>query len=141
MPERVSHEDLMRFIDGELSPDEHARVESEVTASTELARELAIFKSLKSGFQDLSFQADTYHHSVWDAVNTNLTRPVGWILMIVGVAAWLAYGVYVFTRSPVDPWEKLAVGAVVIGMILLLASVIWERYRVWLTDPYRDVYR
>jgi hypothetical protein len=26
-------------------------------------------------------------------------------------------------------------------MILLLASVIWERYRDWLTDPYRDVYR
>jgi anti-sigma factor RsiW len=131
----------MRFIDGELPPDERARVEAEVTASTELARELAIFKSLKSGFQDLSFQAGGYHHSVWDSVNRNLTRPVGWILVVVGAAAWVAYGVWVFTQSPVDPWEKLAVGAVVIGMILLLASVIWERYRDWLTDPYRDVYR
>jgi hypothetical protein len=141
VPQRVSHEDLMRFIDGELPPDEHARLEAEVAASTELARELAIFKSIKSGFRDLSFQADTYHHSVWDSVNSNLTRPVGWIFVIVGAVAWMAYGVWVFTRSPVDPWEKLAVGAVVIGTILLLASVIWERYRDWLTDPYRDVYR
>jgi hypothetical protein len=38
-------------------------------------------------------------------------------------------------------WEKLATGAVVIGILALLTSVIWERYREWLTDPYRDVHR
>ena len=141
MENRISHEDLMRFLDGELPPEEHTRVETEITASTELSRELAIFKSIKGGFQDLSFHPGSYHHSVWDAVNNNLTRPIGWILVVAGSVVWVAYGVWVFTRSPVDPWEKLAVGAVLIGMILLLASVIWERYRDWLTDPYRDVYR
>ena len=141
MENRVSHEDLMRFLDGEMPPEEHARVETEIAASTELSRELAIFKSIKGGFQDLSFHPGSYHHSVWDAVNSTLTRPIGWILVVAGSVVWVAYGVWVFTRSPVDPWEKLAVGAVLIGMILLLASVIWERYRDWLTDPYRDVYR
>ena len=34
-----------------------------------------------------------------------------------------------------------ATGAVAIGMLALLASVIWERYREWLTDPYRDIQR
>jgi hypothetical protein len=141
VPERITHEDLMRFLDGELSPDEHDRVASELAASTELSRELAIYRSIKGGFRDLSFQAGSAQHSVWDAVNSNLTRPVGWILVVVGTVAWLAYGIFVFTGSPVDPWEKLAVGAVIIGMVLLLASVIWDRYREWLTDPYRDVYR
>ena len=141
VPDRISHEDLMRFMDGEMAPDEHERVEAAIAGSTELSRELAIFRSLKSGFQDLSFHPGGYHHSVWDTVNRNLTRPIGWILVVVGAAAWVGYSVYVFTRSPVDLWEKLAVGAVVIGMVLLLASVIWERYREWLTDPYRDVYR
>jgi anti-sigma factor RsiW len=141
VPERVSHDDLMRFIDGELSPDDHAQVEAAIAASSELSRELAIFKALKSGFQDLTFQADTLHHSVWDGVNQHLARPIGWILLVVGAAAWTGYGAFVFTTSPFDPWEKLAVGAMVIGVILLLASVIWERYREWLTDPYRDVYR
>ena len=32
-------------------------------------------------------------------------------------------------------------GAIVIGIILLLASVILEQYRQWLIDPYRDVQR
>jgi hypothetical protein len=41
----------------------------------------------------------------------------------------------------VSPWEKLATGAIAIGILLLLASVIWDRLREWETDPYRDVYR
>lgn len=141
MAQRITHDDLMRFIDGELPPDEHARVEAEIAASTELSREAAIFRGMKSGFQDLSFQRIRMHHSIWDQVNEQLTRPIGWVLLIAGTAVWTAYGAYVFATSSVNPWEKLAAGAIVIGVILLLASVIWERYREWLTDPYRDVQR
>jgi hypothetical protein len=53
----------------------------------------------------------------------------------------MTYGVYVFTTSTIDPWEKLATGAVAIGILMLFASVIWERYREWETDPYKDVHR
>lgn len=137
----LSHEDLMRFLDGEMPPEEHARVEARIAASTELSRELQLFRSMKSGFQDLSFHPGTYHASVWDQVNQRLTRPIGWLLLIVGAAIWTGYGAYVFTTTPGDPWEKLATGAIVIGIIMLLASVIWERYREWLHDPYRDIYR
>jgi len=137
----LSREDLMRFLDGELPPEEHARAEAHIAGSTELSREVQLFRAVKSGFQDLSFRADTHHVSVWEQVNRRLTRPIGWVLVIVGAAIWTGYGAYVFTTSPGDPWEKLATGAVVIGMLILLASVIWERYREWLTDPYRDVYR
>ena len=141
MQDPVSHDDLMRFIDGELSPDEHARVEAAITDSTELSRELGIFRAMKSGFQDLTFHPGTYRHSVWDQVNQQLTRPIGWLHLVSGVGVWMVYGAYVFAVSPADPWEKLATGAIVIGILLLLTSVIWERYREWLGDPYRDVYR
>ena len=137
----LSHEDLMRFLDGEMPPEERARVEARIAASTELSRELQIFTAMKSGFRDLSFHPGTHHHSVWDQVNERLTRPIGWVLVIVGAAIWTGYGTYVFATSPGDPWEKLATGAVAIGILMLLASVIWERYREWLTDPYKDVYR
>jgi len=139
--ERVTHEDLMRFLDGELPPEEHARVQAAIAASTELAREVAIYRAVKGRFRDISFHPGTYHSSVWDEVNQHLTRPIGWILVVAGAVVWTAYGVYVFVVSPVEMWEKLATGAVVIGVLTLLASVIWERYREWLTDPYRDVHR
>lgn len=141
MPAPISHDDLMRFLDGEMTPSEHARVEAAIAASSELAREVAIFRAMRSGFRDLSFHPGTYHQSVWDTVNRRLTRPVGWVLLVAGAAAWCAYGAYVFAVSPIDPWQKLSTAAVVIGTIVLLASVIWERYREWLTDPYRDIQR
>lgn len=141
MADQLTHDDMMRFLDGELPPAEHARVEAAIAASTELSREAAIYRAVKGGFRDLSFHPGTYHRSVWDRVDQQLTRPIGWLLLIVGSAVWTGYGAYVFALSPIDPWEKMAAGAVVIGIVMLLASVIWERYREWLTDPYRDIYR
>ncbi len=141
MPQRISHEDLMRFIDGELTPDEHARIEEALAKDTELSREAAIFRAMKGDFQELSFHPGTLRRSVWDNVNETLTRPIGWLLLVVGAAVWTGYGAYVFAASSADPFEKLATSAVVIGILILLASVIWERYREWMTDPYRDVHR
>lgn len=141
MTDHITHEDLMRFLDGELSPEEHQRVEAAVAASTELSREVVLYRSLKTGFSELSFHPGTFHRSVWDRVNERLTRPIGWLLLIGGAVAWLSYGLYVYVTSPADPWQKLATGAVAIGILILLASVVWERYREWLTDPYRDIQR
>ncbi len=141
MGPRITSEDLMRYIDGELAPEERARVDAELETSTELQREVAIFRALKEGFQELSFHPAELRRSVWDGVNARVTRPVGWIFVVVGAVVWLTYGAYVFATSPGDPWEKLAMGAVAIGILLLLASVIWERYREWEKDPYKDVYR
>ncbi len=141
MADRVSKEDLMRYMDGEMPPEQRVRLDAELQRSTELRRELAIFRAMRTDFQGLSFDPATYHGSVWDQVNASVTRPVGWILVVVGIIVWTAYGAYVFTTSPANAWEKLATGAIVIGILTLLASVIWERYQEWGGDPYKDVYR
>ncbi len=141
MNQPINRDELMLFLDGELSPEEHARVEAALQASTELQRELAIFRGLKNDFQGLSFHPGDRTRSVWDQVDARLTRPIGWLMIIVGTGAWALYGTYLFATGPADPWEKLATGAVAIGILMLLASVIFERYREWLTDPYRDVQR
>jgi len=141
MARHVSSEDLMRYLDGEMAPEERAAVDAQLALSTELQRELAIFRSMKSDFRELTFQPASHRDSVWDRVNRRLTRPIGWILMATGAAVWTSYGAYVFATSPSDPWEKLATGAIAIGILMLLASVIWERYREFQTDPYRDVQR
>lgn len=141
MTDEITRDQLMRFLDGELPREEHARVESALARDTELARELAVYRSMKTHLGGLTFDVGNRRRSVWDGVNRRLTRPIGWVLLVGGLAAWSLYGAYVFATGPSDPWEKLATGAVVIGTLLLLASVIWERYREYLSDPYRDVYR
>ena len=131
----------MRYLDGEMPPEERAEVDTELAASTELRRELAIFRALKADFQELSFHSAQYRESVWDRVNNQVTRPIGWILVAIGATTWTSYGAYLFATSPTDPWEKLATGAIAIGILMLLTSVIWDRYRELQNDPYRDVQR
>lgn len=141
MTETVSTQDLMRYLDGELSPEERARVERALEASTELRRELAVFRTLKAELHDLRVPGAAPEDSVWDQVSARVARPVGWIFLLVGLVLWMSYGIYVFAVSAVSPWEKLGMAGVAIGILLLFAAVIWERYRTWLDDPYRNVHR
>ena len=67
--------------------------------------------------------------------------PMGWILTVSGVAVWAGYGAWTFFRSPSAIAFKLGAGAMVIGVLVLLAHVIWDRYKEYGTDPYRDVHR
>ncbi|MGD2070759.1 MAG: zf-HC2 domain-containing protein [Gemmatimonadota bacterium] len=137
----ISREDLMRYLDGELPSTERQAVEEALAGSTELQREIAIFRAMKEDFRELSFQPHHRLDGIWDEVSRRLARPVGWILFTAGAALWAGYGAYVFYTSPGQLLEKLSTGAVVIGILLLLASVIWEQYRDWLSDPYKDVHR
>ena len=136
----VSHEDLMRFLDGEVTPEERVAIEGRLEASSELRREFAIFRSIKEDFRDLSF-APQDGDSVWDRIRSRITSPVGWVLTTTGFLGWAAYAAWSFVKSPSAIVVKLTTGAVVIGMLVLLAQVIWDRYREYGSDPYRNVHR
>lgn len=128
----------MRYLDGEASPEERTRIDEALDSSTELQRDIALFGKMKEDLQTLSFESSG-QRSVWHAVHRRLTRPLGWALLIAGFAAWTGYGSYLYMVSAIDPFEKLASTGIVLGLLLLLGSVVYERYREWLTDPYRDV--
>jgi anti-sigma factor RsiW len=138
---RIDHSDLMRYLDGELTPEERERIEEQMERSTELQRELAVYQAMKSDLQNLTFAPVPVGTSVWSQVNRRLARPLGWVFLTVGVVAWTGYAAYLFVTSSAAVVEKLATSAVGIGIILLLATVIFERYQESLTDPYRDVHR
>jgi anti-sigma factor RsiW len=133
----------MRYVDGELSPGDRVRFEAELARSTELQRELAVFRSLHDDLSGITLRTSGRGHppSVWSAVNRRLTRPVGWILLVVGALAWMAHAAWVYSTSPAPTWEKVATSAIVIGILLLFATVIHDRVRELRTDPYRDVER
>lgn len=137
----IGPDDLMRYLDGEMTPEERNRVDAELRQSTELQRELAMYRTLKEDVQGLTFSSGPSNRSVWDDVNRSLNRPMGFAFLIIGLVTWLTYGTYLFATSTASRWEKLGTAAIAIGMLQLLASVIWDRYRDWQTDPYRNVHR
>jgi hypothetical protein len=141
LDDRVSEEALMKYLDGELPPDERRRFEAAMEDSTELRRELAIFRAMREDLAAISFDRRVGRDSIWGRVNERLTRPIGWMLVAVGIVAWVIHFVYEYFMSTVPSWQKMATSAVVIGVLLLFASVIYDRYRELLTDPYRHVER
>lgn len=136
----ISKEDLMRYLDGELEPEQVTRVERALGESTELRRELAIFRALHADLEGLPTPG-AGRGSVWRQVNQSLNRPVGWILVAVGSVLWSGYGLWVFANSPSNPVQKLAVAALVVGFLIMLVGTILERSAEWKVDPYRDVER
>ncbi len=140
MTEQVSHESLMRYLDGEAAPEERARIDAAVAESTELKRELVVFRTMKSGLQAMTFGLAN-DQSVWGTVHRRITRPLGWILLSAGFLTWVLYGSYLYIVSAIDLWEKLATSAIGVGILFLFGTVIYERRKEWLTDPYRNVYR
>lgn len=141
MDDQITHETLMRYMDGEMPPPERREVEAAIERSTELRGELSIYRALHEDLAMISFDRSAIQDSVWERVSKRLARPIGWLLISAGMVAWLIHLVYLYLTLGAASWERLTTSAVVIGVLLLFTSVIHERCRELLTDPYRDVER
>lgn len=140
-PAEVPPDVLMRYMDGELPPGEAAKVEEALARSTEVQRELAVFRMFHRDLTELRLHDPPPGRSAWDRIHGKLSRPMGWILMGVGTGVWTIHLLWVYLSSAAPSWEKMATSAVVIGVLVLFASVIHERYLEWQSDPYRDIER
>lgn len=136
----IDHEELMRYLDGELEPGRSRAVEEALERSTELRRELVLFRSMKGDLREIG-AGMSIRGTVWGEVNRRLTRPVGWVLFIIGALVWVAYGAYTYLAGADALWEKMAVSAVVVGLATLLLSALIDRYHDLKTDPYREIHR
>ena len=136
----ITHEELMRYLDGELPADRVRAVEEALETDTELRREYVIFREMKSDLRELGETMET-SESVWSAVNRRVVRPGGWILVVAGALIWVAYGTYAYLTGGDDLWEKLVTTGVVVGLGMLLVSVLVERFQDLKTDPYREIQR
>lgn len=139
MERRITNEELMKFLDQELAPEERARIERELENSTELKRDLARYRQLRADVRSLG--ADIEDPSMWGALHRKLTRPLGWLMLAAGAVLWTGWGSWLYFTSDEDLLAKLAMGGVTIGFLLLLGAALHERWTEWQNDPYRDVHR
>tara|TARA_Y100000590_G_scaffold332892_3_gene378571 strand:+ start:15863 stop:16156 length:294 start_codon:yes stop_codon:yes gene_type:complete len=91
--------------------------------------------SVKSEIDNANPTALQENDPFWFTVNKRLIRPVGLLLFVVGIFMEI-----IFDLGVVE--HKRGSGTIIfVGLLLILISVIYERYREWLTDPYKGVYR
>ena len=141
IPERFG-EELARYVDGEMTAGERPDFEHRLETSTELQREVAIQRAMKGDLQAMGLdRPEPPGGSVWESVNKQIARPTGWLLLVIGIVMYAGYAIYTFLQEPMNLFERLMIGFVVIGFAILLASVAWERIRDYKTDPYKGVQR
>lgn len=65
---------------------------------------------------------------------------IGWLLVVGAVFVLVGYAGYEFLLAEVEPpLVKWAVGALYLGLAVLLLSVLRQRLRARKTDKYKDV--
>lgn len=136
----VSHEDLMRFLDDELPPDRRSSVAAHIEECTECKREITVFRAMKGELSHM-LTVEPGTPSVWNRVNRRIMLPTAWGLLVAGAVALTVWGTWTWAMSPDNFWHKLMIGAVVVGLVLLLLSAIGDRLRDLRTDPYREIQR
>ena len=76
--------------------------------------------------------------SVWEGVHRRISQPIGWILLLAGVAVWVVLALIAWSRQELT-LEWAAATAIGVGLALLLVGIGYEQYREWKDTRYKDV--
>jgi anti-sigma factor RsiW len=132
-------EELSAYADGELSPGDARRVEEHLRRCTECSREVTLYGTMGGAMRE-SYTRRSRSAGIWEGVHRRITRPVGWILLVVGVVLWAGLALVSWLRQELT-LEWLAGSAVLVGLVLLAAGIGYEQYREWKESPYKRIER
>lgn len=136
------------YLDDELEPDERRAFEDRLAHDAGLREELEAMRAMKSVMSGMRLRElpDNAYDGYRRRTYNRLERRVGWILLSIGAAVLIGYGLYelvvfLVSDSELTWWIRAAIGAACVGLAILLVSVIRERIFVWKRDPYKEVER
>ena len=134
---------LTGYADGELGPEDRARVEEALARDPELKKELAELRRWKEDLLGMDAVTDTEIEAFWGTVYNRLERRAAWVLLLAGTAGVVGAGCYLFFTHAWAHWSvKLAGASGLLGTLLLVWSVWRERRRALRHDRYvREVHR
>ena len=139
---------MMRALDGEISEVQHAELEDLIVSDESLRAEWKRLTLVKEKIATLELQQppDELWEGYMDSVYRRVERGIGWTLLSVGAIVLVSYGLWQGINELIGdltvPWYvKGGVLALLVGVVILVVSVIREKYFVFKDDPYRDVNR
>ena len=134
---------LTGYADGELGPEDRARVEAALAKDPELRKELLELRRMKEVLVGIDSMTDGEVEAFWGTVYNRLERRVAWILLLAGTTGVVGAGCYLFFTHTSAHWSvKLAGASGLLGTVILVWSVWRERRRALRHDRYaREVRR
>ena len=136
---RACRDLISGYLDGELTPEEQAKVERCLEESEAFRKEFERMKQFVNATSDLAVEMPP--EEVWDTfldgVYNRVERQTGWLILILGAIGLTAFGIVVFIMEPwADALTKMLVATPVAGLLVLFISVLRQRLFVAKTDRY-----
>lgn len=139
---------LMGAVDQELSAAEQEEFEKLIQQNSDFNEEWTKFKSMKEVLITMKFKnlPEKTWDNYWLNVFNRLERGLAWILVSVGSVILITFGLFkaveeMFQDQHLILIVKVAIIAVLAGLVILLVSVIREKLIVRRSDPYKEVKR
>ena len=135
---------LMGLIDDELTPEEAGEVNAHLIKCAACREEYEDLRGTAARIEKASFEepTDEVLNRLWKRPYHRFMRNSGLFLVVGGYVALIVYALIEMFKSGGEPvFPKITFAAIVIGFVLLLATVIRERLHTYKTDPYKEVRR
>ena len=100
------------------------------------------FRRLRTDIKDLEYPepSEAEWSNVMAGFTFKATRGLGWLLWIGAALVLVGYGIYAFaTDDTVKAFERVAVLALLLGVVLVFLTVLAERLKSYGHDKYKDV--
>jgi hypothetical protein len=137
---------LAGYVDNELNPEERREFERELAHNVELQNELKEFNRLKLVTSQMKYAdlPDEVWEAYWQSLYKKIERGAGWVLASVGAIVLLVFGLFeAFSKLYANPdsplWLKFGLTIGCIGVIILLVSLIRERFFAYKRERYTEV--
>lgn len=139
---------LMGAIDNELTPEEWAEFQQLLSQDRARADEWKRYQQLKEVTQAMKFKSPSQEiwDNYWTRVYNRIERGIGWIIFSIGAIILLTYGIFKAVESLIaDPKlegiVKVGIIAVILGLVILIVSVVREKFFIQKSDPYKEIQR
>ncbi|KPK63916.1 MAG: hypothetical protein AMS21_06445 [Gemmatimonas sp. SG8_38_2] len=139
---------LMSGLDGEMPAEEREELERLLESDPALEDEWGRLLRLKEVTDTMVFKKppDDVWDDYWASVYIRLERGIGWVLLSLGAIVLISYGIWASAQHLISDVEmplylKVAVGATILGVVVLFVSVLRERLFMGRFERYKDIER
>jgi ferric-dicitrate binding protein FerR (iron transport regulator) len=139
---------MMTVLDGECSAEDRQRLEQALATDKELQQEWSELQRVKEVTKLMTFRKppNEVWQDYWGSVYARLERGVAWIFISLGSVVLLSWTLWqmiqdIIADSSLPNVVKLALAALLIGLVVLAVSVVREKLFVRKTDTYKDIQR
>lgn len=133
---------LVKAVDGQLGPEERARLDEHLKTCARCREELGDFLAIKKTTDAMTERilADARLEPPREAPATRALMRSGFLLILAGLALLVGFAGYQLFSDPAAPLAvKAGTGAVGLGALAVLAHLLWRRLHGAGKDPYREI--